>query len=191
MGRKKTAGADLPPRMLRKNFRNSKKPFYYYCGLDRKQIPLGPDLRIALSKYRSLHVGTGSHAPIATGFFRKLYKLTLKRSKRRSLPCTLDEIFLEQLMEEQDGKCALSGIKFASNVYPGQRIRPWLPSVDRKNSGLGYTRENVRLVCAAVNLARNQFGDAVFYQIAVGTAKNRKLLIEGFDEERSGTGKAS
>ncbi|KZC17003.1 hypothetical protein RHOFW510R12_01585 [Rhodanobacter sp. FW510-R12] len=80
------------------------------------------------------------------------------------------------MLAEQDGRCAVSGIRFSASVYLGQRIRPWVPSVDRRKPAEGYTRDNVRIVCAAVNLSINQFGDEVFYRIATGVVKNRQKL---------------
>jgi hypothetical protein len=84
------------------------------------------------------------------------------RAKEKSLDFDLDKDFIFSLYEEQDKKCSISGILFDSESNPEFRIRPWAPSIDRINSKLGYTKNNVRLVCIAVNLAINQFGDSIF-----------------------------
>lgn len=50
--------------------------------------------------------------------------------------------------------------------------RPLAPSIDRIDSSLGYTRQNCRIVCAAVNYAMNVWGEDVLWRLF----KRRPLL---------------
>ncbi|MEY2160392.1 MULTISPECIES: hypothetical protein [unclassified Rhodanobacter] len=156
--------------------REGAKLIYYYCGRDRKEIPLGTDLGLALARYKELNSEPVTNAAMPSGFAKGLFSQTAKRARRRGLPFTLTLTDVEEMLAEQDGRCAVSGIRFSASVYLGQRIRPWVPSVDRRKPAEGYTRDNVRIVCAAVNLSINQFGDEVFYRIATGVVKNRQKL---------------
>lgn len=77
---------------------------------------------------------------------------------------SIDIDFLADLWIQQDGKCALTGMRFSLDDYEyGKRFyRPYSPSIDRVNADGGYTPDNTRLVCTVVNLALNRFGDSVF-----------------------------
>lgn len=66
----------------------------------------------------------------------------------------------------EKGVCELSGIVI-ERVAPGDyRTHPFAPSLDRIQPSKGYTKENVRLVCFAVNRARSDWGDEVLLKIA-------------------------
>ena len=101
------------------------------------------------------------------GRMSSLHSSAVLRSKRKKLLYELSLNWLCELYEKQNGKCALTGIDFILERNPeGQRgALPYSPSLDRINASLGYTKDNVRLVCAVVNLALNKFGDQVFDKI--------------------------
>lgn len=116
-----------------------------------------------------------------------------QRARMRGLP--VDEnllAFALDLYRAQGGCCALSGLPFHLRVVgSGKARRPFAPSVDRVDSASGYTRDNVRLVCQAVNFALNTFGEDVFREIALATARFVPERIEPLaatkpsrDEER-------
>ena len=52
----------------------------------------------------------------------------------------------------------------------GQARRPFAPSLDRIDSSGGYTRDNTRLVCQAVNFALNAFGEDIFREVVLAAA---------------------
>jgi hypothetical protein len=73
---------------------------------------------------------------------------------------------LDVLWNRAGGRCEVTGIPFTWERYRNCIKRPWAASVDRVDNSKGYEFENCRLVCAAVNLALNEFGDDVLIRIA-------------------------
>lgn len=61
--------------------------------------------------------------------------------------------YLHELLEKQDGMCAISGVKMSH--YIGESRIPTNISVDRIDSKQGYIKSNVQLVCMAVNQMKN------------------------------------
>jgi len=80
------------------------------------------------------------------------------RARAKGLPHEIDRKFLLLLLEKQKGKCALTGLEMTLEVderYVGsRRCPPNRVSVDRIDNRYGYTRDNVQLVCDAVNRIR-------------------------------------
>ena len=172
MGAKKTRNTDLPERMLAR-YRGEKTWYYYDTGgKPRREIPLGSDKIIGLSKYSYLHNYFPVGIPLPEDFEKGLYSIVKKRASRNSMEIDLTEKDIKDMLIASDYKCSVTGIKFEATKYKGQRIRPWVPSVDRVNPFRGYTKDNTRIVCAAVNIAMNQFGDEIFNRIMAYAAKS-------------------
>lgn len=73
----------------------------------------------------------------------------------------------EAIWERSGGKCEISGIEFNNEKLSASHSkRPWAPSLDRIDNTRGYEADNCRLVCTAVNLALNEFGEAGLRKIA-------------------------
>jgi hypothetical protein len=73
----------------------------------------------------------------------------------------------ERLWERADGRCELTKIRLRPRPPShGPDVYPWAASVDRIDRLKGYEYGNCRIVCAAVNLALNQFGEEVLTEIA-------------------------
>jgi uncharacterized protein YacL (UPF0231 family) len=98
-------------------------------------------------------------------FFSVMANYLKQSAKRRNLPYDLDQVFLRELYFKQNERCALTGIEFNFIKIVSSYRRPFLPSIDRIDSNLGYIKNNVRLVCTIVNLALNDFGDEAFDKI--------------------------
>jgi hypothetical protein len=77
------------------------------------------------------------------------------RARRNRVAMTLTKDWLFPRVER--GVCELSGINFV--MLPKGR-HPRAPSVDRIRPGEGYTPDNCRVVCAALNAALSNYGFA-------------------------------
>src|ERR1019366_3486233 len=95
----------------------------------------------------------------------KLMQGAKNRAKKYHHIFALDSHFLLELWNNQSAKCALTNIPFEFENNTIHDTNPFAPSIDRINSTGGYTKDNVRLVCVAVNYALNEFGEETFKQI--------------------------
>lgn len=71
------------------------------------------------------------------------------RAKRNGLSVDITKEYLHELWDKQKGRCAMSNIQMTYISNCG-RI-PTNVSVDRIDSSKGYTKDNVQLVCMAIN----------------------------------------
>lgn len=95
------------------------------------------------------------------------------RTKRRDFELTLDDF--KDLLLRSGGKCEVTGIVFSDGVYGAARMRPLIPSLDRRNAVLGYCKENCRIVCAAINVAMFNWGEEMFKSLAIGYLVNQVI----------------
>lgn len=107
-------------------------------------------------------------------YLRGLWGRSRRRAERDGIPFDLDPSDLEGYWRAQGGRCALSGRplgidtgRYAGRV-DGRRINN--VSVDRKDSGLGYTRGNCWLVACAVNIAKNVLAVETFVALCGSVA---------------------
>ena len=57
--------------------------------------------------------------------------------------------------------CAATGLPLSLERDGSTRANPWAPSIDRIDCSKGYVPGNVRIVCCAFNLMRNEWSDDV------------------------------
>jgi hypothetical protein len=98
-----------------------------------------------------------------------------KRGKNHEFDITVD--FLMELYEKQTGLCAMSAIEMSTTSHrdecpEGMRVNPNKLSIDRIDSNLGYTEDNVQLVCCWVNLMK--------LDVSIDVFKERCRLISSF-----------
>jgi hypothetical protein len=80
---------------------------------------------------------------------------------------TLRPDFVLTLYDQQKGRCAVSGFEFNLQRFPEALVKyPFAPSIDRRLSSGGYTEDNVRLVCVAVNFGMGQWGEELYTTLA-------------------------
>lgn len=60
----------------------------------------------------------------------------------------------KEILERQKGKCALSGVELTCQLEKGKKFKT-NASLDRINAGGPYTKDNVQLVCSALNSWRS------------------------------------
>jgi hypothetical protein len=90
-----------------------------------------------------------------------------QRSKRLEGPC-MSRDDLRALAARSGGRCELTGVPFSDHRPLGCKRAPFAPSVDRIDPRRGYLMENCRLVCFAVNVALNQWGEETMRRFALG-----------------------
>ena len=66
------------------------------------------------------------------------------------------------LWEEQNGRCAVTNLVMTHH-RDGTGHKDFNASIDRLNPNIGYTRDNIRLVCYAVNIMRHRMDESEFY----------------------------
>lgn len=89
-------------------------------------------------------------------------KRLLSTIKNRNENYDLDIEYLLNMYKQQEGKCALTGIKMLYKNDSNRRTHPFMISVDRIDPKLGYIKGNVRLLTVAANFALNEWGEEVF-----------------------------
>ena len=98
---------------------------------------------------------------------QNMIKSARKRSKEKNIDFDLDIKWLSSLFKEQNNKCILTNIDF---IIPTERKNhlstPFTPSLDRIDPTKGYTKNNTRLVCYAMNCCLHDFGENIFEKIA-------------------------
>lgn len=80
-----------------------------------------------------------------------------ERARRKGFEHNITPAILFVMMHVQNFRCAQTGIPFdlsASTVYDKS---PVAPSLDRKDNSLGYTVQNVQLVCTWYNMMKNEW----------------------------------
>ena len=99
------------------------------------------------------HKGVGALTKTFFGYFKNT-------AKRRGIEFSVTIEGLERLFTEQGEKCALSGLPLAFPIgtgYGGSLTDENSPSLDRKDSNLGYIPGNVQWVHKCVNIMKNSF----------------------------------
>lgn len=96
-------------------------------------------------------------------------------------PMTLDD--LVKMYERQSGKCLLTGIQM---TRLGGKTLATSISIDRIESAKGYTPDNVRLICHAVNAFKGAWSDELMLDTAEALLRaNRPNVLR--EEKPRGT----
>ena len=88
-----------------------------------------------------------------------------ERSKRRGHSCDITLADVEALLARANGQCELTGLPFCNERRPGWEKAPFSASVDRIDGRLPYSFDNCRIVCLAINIGMNEWGQGVFDQV--------------------------
>ena len=112
-------------------------------------------------------VVTKNYQKTTKGRLVQLMRQAKNRSIKNNLPYDLNIKLLLDLWKKQSGRCALTNIDFILKRTESYNSEPFAPSIDKINPKLGYTIDNIRLVCVAVNYALNEFGEDIFKQICL------------------------
>lgn len=112
---------------------------------------------------------------------KTLYSHIKSKAKERNLEFNISQQFLWELLEKQNFKCNLSGIQ----IYISTKIKNGNPdfnfitaSVDRINSKMGYTEDNVQWIHKDINKMKMDFPNDYFIQVCVEISKNTATLSQ-------------
>ena len=109
----------------------------------------------------------------------KVLNSARSRARKSGLECSLTTEDVIQLWTKCNGCCAVSGRHFSVESRGGGLVKhPFAPSLDKVNWKRGYTVDNTRLVCVAVNFGMNQWGEETYYELAecaIRMGKTREL----------------
>lgn len=102
----------------------------------------------------------GSKSSRETYKTKKWAYFLLKDAERHSdKPILIDENFVLELFEKQNGLCYWFKVKLQPSSEPKY---PWQPSLDRLDRTKGYTKDNVVLACYTANIGRNTTSAEIF-----------------------------
>jgi hypothetical protein len=122
----------------------------------------------------------GMRAHVRQRLIRSYY-MAARNSQQRGIEFKLSTNDLLRLANRADGQCEITGIRFevveTSRKWDRQ---PWTASIDRIDCSKGYTFDNCRLVCAAVNVALNSWGESVLERIVDAMVERRLRQSEGY-----------
>lgn len=108
---------------------------------------------------------------IFTGYFKTALRQARNRATVKRVAFSLDQDTVEQILEQQNWCCAVSGIEFDGRRTTHAAFRP---SIDRIEPRKGYVADNVRIVCKIVNLAMSDWGSEPLLKVARAIADKAK-----------------
>lgn len=162
----------------------------YYLVVRQKWHPLPKDYDaavVAVGELRRRLAATAAGTPFQRrrALVAKLLRGARGRARKlkREFSITVDDVMA--LGDASSWSCAITAIKFTIDRHETARIRPFYPSIDRIDSTKGYTADNCRLVCAAMNAALGEWGEKVFTKLAVGYITQNRRLLENFIEMKT------
>jgi hypothetical protein len=149
--------------------------YWYRPAKNMRRIYLGRTRKDALATWEQVKAGAVPFVPLAgtkDDFGRILGQMFFSmrnRAVKRSIPF-MTRAEIAQLWDRAAGRCEVSGVPFSLERLPGRVARPWAPSLDRVESSGDYRMGNCRIVCAAVNMAMNEWGHDVLLRVVQSMA---------------------
>jgi hypothetical protein len=113
-----------------------------------------------------------------------------KAARGRILEMDIDKDFINDMYKKQKGKCKITGNEMTYNAINEKNdkdschiINKNNISIDRIDSSKGYTKDNVRLICAIINSIRFNLDDDEFYELCNKVIKpSKKNKVYDIDE---------
>ena len=97
-------------------------------------------------------------------------------TKQLELSITKNDII--ELFTKPKGLCALSGVKMEHTIHKNETVveNKYNISIDRINSDIGYTKENIQLVCWICNQMKSDIEPHLFIDIITKIYKTHIAL---------------
>lgn len=111
------------------------------------------------------------YAKSDASFLRRKISHSKRSNRHGNIPIAIDVEFLLKLLKKQKGLCALSHRPMTRIIGLKKKCNTNM-SIDRINSDKGYTKKNVQLVCADVNVAKNDLKQKDFIKLCKLISKN-------------------
>lgn len=102
-----------------------------------------------------------------------------RRIKRSNLEFNISKEYVNQLFEEQNGKCSLSGLEIT--LPKTWNDSDYTASLDRINSDNGYVIGNVQWVHKHINIMKNTFTQDLFIYLCKQICKTNEDFNNNFD----------
>lgn len=96
------------------------------------------------------------------GFLTQLLHGAKTRAKKKGFDFDLTPEFAKELLTKSDYKCAVTGLEMNLESASRKKANAFKCSLDRIDSNGGYTQNNVRFVCWAVNQMKSDRTDEEF-----------------------------
>jgi hypothetical protein len=111
--------------------------------------------------------------PPHSEYLRGLWRRSRDRARKDKIEFTINVDDVERMCHEQQRRCEVTGLPFSRKCDPAAFVKyPFAPSIDRRDSSRGYTSDNIRLVCTAVNFGLGQWGDELYLTLARAAVAN-------------------
>ena len=104
--------------------------------------------------YKRKTLSTYNQGENLNSYITRLTTKCKNRAKAKLLVFELDKEYVLDLFNRQNHKCALSNIDMTYFVGGRGKVNTNI-SIDRINPKIGYTKENVQLVCCIINTMKN------------------------------------
>lgn len=118
----------------------------------------------------------------------QLHKTTEKRCRQKGIYFDLSIDDIHDILFHAGDECEVSRLPFdygEKEVTREWHKNPFLPSLDRVDRGMGYSRCNVRVVCTSVNIGINEWGLAHFLKICLSVASRDPEIVLQTDRFQS------
>lgn len=136
-------------------------------------------------KYITGQVTTESQYKQISGNWVRYVSRLLYYGGRKRDQLTRDHLL--QKLEEQQYRCALTGVPLTCNLEKGV-ISPTNASVDRIIAGGPYTIDNIQMVCRAVNMWRSDLSVPEFVSWCQKVVDHNRTLHDEQGEKEHGHG---
>lgn len=101
------------------------------------------------------------------GTIKMMHLAARLRARKKQISYELSPEFIDVILSSQGDKCVLTGLDFVYESDSEYKVRPFAPSLDRKDTSKGYSLDNIQIVCIIANKARNEYSMEIFDQMCL------------------------